>query len=60
MSIKWVKYVPRHLKGEYEALGWQVSDSLKGLSHGDYSYIGVWKGEGDPKLPESEKTHEQN
>jgi len=53
--ISWTKFIGKHLKEEYERMGWTVSDSLKGTPHGEWSYIGVWKGEGKPPLPESEK-----
>ena len=54
VSYSYLKYVPKKLKAEYEALGWTVTDDLKGTHHGDYSYIGKYVTDRDrpPPMPE--------
>ena len=51
---KWVKYIPLRLADEYRNLGWEITDSLAGTPHGQFSCIGIWHGDEDPPLPEEE------
>ena len=55
--ISWTKYIPHHRRAEYEALGWVITDALKETHHGEWSYLGTWKGGENeiPPLPEGEK-----
>ena len=52
VTISWTKYIPKEQKEIYEALGWQVADKLRETPHGEWSYIGIWTGEGDPEMPD--------
>lgn len=54
MTISWTKYIPKQQKEAYEELGWRVDDKLRESPHGEYSYIGVWQGDGDPVMPDLE------
>ena len=47
-SITWMRYVPIHRRAEFEAAGWTVTDKLKETHHGQFAYLGIWRGEGEP------------
>lgn len=51
MTFRWTKYIRKEEREAYEALGWEIRDHL-GQPHGEWSYLGVWTGEGEPKMPE--------
>lgn len=45
--ISWFKIVPHHERTAHEASGW-VFDSELGPTHGHWSILMRWTGEGDP------------
>ena len=46
--IQWLRYVVHSEIEKYKALGWEISDDLSGTSHGRWSVLMQWKGEGEP------------
>ncbi len=46
--IQWLRYVAHSEIEKYRALGWEISDDLSGTSHGRWSVLMCWKGEGEP------------
>lgn len=44
----WLRYVPHMHVGEWLAKGWTISDDLTGTTHGAWSVLMKWTGEGDP------------
>ena len=51
VTYRFVKYIPKQFKEEYEALGWIVRDALAGTHHGDWSYIGEFFSDRDEEPP---------
>src|SRR5258707_2810236 len=51
-NVAWFAYVPIARRGEWEALGWRVTDAL-GYYHSQFSLLGEWRGEGEPIKPPS-------
>jgi hypothetical protein len=51
--IKYFRYVVHSLIPAYEALGWVRHSSLDGCRHGDHASLMEWKGEGEPREPQS-------
>jgi uncharacterized Zn finger protein len=47
-KIEWLRYVPKGRVAEYEVKGWKISCDLNGTSHGAYSVLMVYTGEGEP------------
>ena len=48
-EILWLRMVPHSDLLRRLAEGWVVSDELHGTNHGNYSVLGVWAGEGEPR-----------
>lgn len=48
--ITWLKLVPHHRRAEFEAIGWVFSSDL-GSTHGFWSCLMRWAGEGGPVMP---------
>lgn len=46
--IEWLRYVVHSEIEKYKALGWEISDDLSGTSHGRWSVLMQWQGEGEP------------
>ncbi len=44
----WLRYVPHPQMLQFLARGWAISDELHGTSHGNYSVLMVWEGDGEP------------
>jgi hypothetical protein len=49
-DVIWLRYVNYDKRWAYEALGW-VFDSELGPTHGRWSILMRWEGEGAPKEP---------
>jgi hypothetical protein len=52
MSEFFMRFVPHEKVASYEALGWIARDATPG-SHGVYSRVMKWEGEGEPPEPGS-------
>jgi hypothetical protein len=52
--ITWFKYVRHEDRPAYEAAGW-VYDGDLGPTHGQWSVLMKWAGEGEPSLPNQER-----
>ena len=50
-NVSWFKYIPKHEIPEWEACGWTITDALEGLAHGEYSVLGKWLHNSQPKFP---------
>lgn len=48
--ITYLKYVAHSLVEKHLAAGWVLSDDLSGTTHGQYSVLMQWTGEGEPPL----------
>lgn len=46
--MSWFKYVRHSEILVYLARGWSISDELHGTSHGNWSVLMRWDGEGEP------------
>jgi hypothetical protein len=46
--ITWLRYVPHGQMLQFLAKGWELSDELHGSSHGNWSVLMRWAGEGEP------------
>ncbi len=44
----WLQCVPHHRILLYLARGWSISDELHGCSHGNYSILMQYDGQGEP------------
>ena len=47
--MSWFKYVRHSEILVYLARGWSISDELHGTSHGNWSVLMKWDGEGEPE-----------
>lgn len=47
--IQWLRYVPHHQMLIALAKGWQIRDELHETSHGNWSVLMIWEGEGEPR-----------
>jgi hypothetical protein len=47
-------YVPNGFVHVWEELGWKALPALYGTSHGLYSTLMRWEGEGEEKFPEKD------
>jgi hypothetical protein len=52
MSERTFRYVVQWRRSAYEAIGWVYSADL-GITHGQYSCLMEWMGEGEPVEPGS-------
>lgn len=50
MTDRFFRYVVHWRRADYEALGWVYSADL-GLTHGQYSCLMEWMGDGEPVEP---------
>lgn len=46
--ITLLRYVVHAQVPDYIAKGWRISDDLQGTSHGQWSVLMVWEGDGEP------------
>lgn len=46
--IEWLRYVIHAEVDKFLAQGWEISDDLQGTSHGQWSVLMKWTGEGEP------------
>ncbi len=46
--IEWLRYVIHAEVEKFLAQGWEISDDLQGTSHGRWSVLMRWTGEGEP------------
>ena len=51
--MRWVRFILRERREEFEAVGWRIVDALDGTHHGTWSVLGEWEGEGDPPQPKA-------
>jgi hypothetical protein len=48
MPNQWFRYVVHAQIGSYLSKGWTIADDLAGTSHGAWSVLMKWTGEGEP------------
>ena len=47
--ISYFRFVPLHQVGSFLAQGWTIDDDLAGTSHGVWSVLMRYEGEGEPE-----------
>lgn len=47
----WLKYVPHNRLLVHLAQGWTIVDDMQGTSHGQWSTLCEWRGDGEPWTP---------